>query len=171
MVNVAERNRSATAAIRTACYEDAPFLVGISPVLRTLLLLAAAAFLGGCASTPLAPLTVDQTKFRDQELRLMFAKLIAGSNGFGADNWLVGKRYYSNAQVNVPPRDNGIGIICAKVTIRNETVGVRELDISAQTIEGPGGTSLRMSNYPDYFGSRCKTPFTPFPELELLSAK
>lgn len=168
---MAKRNRSATVAIRAAWYEGAFALVRFSPVLRKLLLLGVAAFLGGCASTPLAPLTVEQSKFRDQELRLMFAKLIATSNGFGADNWLVGKRSYSNAQITIPARDKGVDIICAKVTVKNDVTGVRDLDISAQLIEGPRGMSMRMSNYADMFGSRCKTPFTPFPELELLSSK
>ncbi|SFK56479.1 hypothetical protein SAMN04488125_102423 [Methylorubrum salsuginis] len=149
-----------------------PLSSGVPLVLRKLLVPGVtAAFLGGCASTPLVPFNAEQTKTRDQEIRLGFAKLVARSNALGVDNWLVGKRYYNTAQISVPPREAGINPVCVKVTVANDVTGVRNRGISGEVVEGPNGMSVTLNKYTDDSDQRCKAPYTPFPELEALSPK
>ena len=121
---------------------------------------------------PLAPLPPGEQKFRDQELRLLFARLIARGN-FGEGNLIFGKRVYSNARVHVPRYEEGpLSRICAKVVIAPLNLfGPGEVDLSAQVSENREGIKLSMSKHADFLGSQCKGAFEPFPELEALSSR
>lgn len=136
----------------------------------------ATSLLTGCATSGPPNLTAEQRKSVDLRMRVMFASMIANHRAVGTNNWLVGKREYENARVSGPGTEDGVlgkvKRICAKVYVKNDVVGGREFDISAEIIEGPKGAMLTMSkNNVDFLGQRCTGPYVPFPELQTLSPK
>lgn len=133
--------------------------------------------LGGCVSGAQRDLTPSEQKMSDQIVKPAFARLIAGHRKYGASNIFSGRREYLNAQVSGPAlEDNIVGLptkrICAKVLIKNAVLGIdRQVDLSAEVGEGNSRLGLRMAADEDMFGSRCKGPFVPFPELEAITRR
>lgn len=133
---------------------------------------------GGCvAGAQQRPLSPVEQKLSDQLVRPQFARLIAGHRKFGTSNLFSGRREYLNAQVSGPAlEDNTFGSpskrICAKVLIKNAVLGIdRQVDLSADVTEANSRLGLRMGPDEDMFGSRCKGPFVPFPELEAMTRR
>jgi hypothetical protein len=115
-------------------------------------------------------MTPAQEESRDRTIRQAMARAIASSRGFGANNLLLGRRTYSNAQISGPHWEKGVfggelKYYCARAHIENlSLLGSSDIKFSALISEGPGGINVTGSR--DWGETRCSTPFRAFPELE-----